>query len=198
GVVGHQPLGDDPVLGVEGEDALEEGGHGCCFLVGVDLGVGEPGVVVDECVHEVVAYPRLSPHPLTGALRAVTGDAVARSQETGIAAGVHVQQIAWARPLIAIGRLPLRSRRPREPEATQHLPDRRVREAGRAGDQARPPARLAAAVADRAFASARQPPWTACGPARAIKQTDKSNSLPRARSPPAPPPTMRGRRPDSE
>src|SRR5262249_37486838 len=83
-------------------------------------------------------------------------------------------------------------------EATEHLPDGRVREAGRTGDQARPPAGLAAAVADRAFARARELPRTACRPARAIEQTHPSGSVPRARLPPPPPPAMRSRRRDSE
>ena len=55
GVVGHQSLRGDAVLREEGERALEEAGDGRGSLVVVDLGVGEPGVVVDDRVHVVVA-----------------------------------------------------------------------------------------------------------------------------------------------
>ena len=55
GVVGHQPPCLDPVLGVEAEGAFEEADDGCLFRVWVDLGVGEPGVVVDDRVHDVDA-----------------------------------------------------------------------------------------------------------------------------------------------
>ena len=58
-VVGHQPLRDDPVLGEEGERPLDEAGDRRGFLVVVELDVGEPGVVVDDRVREVVADPRL-------------------------------------------------------------------------------------------------------------------------------------------
>jgi hypothetical protein len=49
GVVGHEPL--DPVNAVGSEvggSAGEEGRAGGAFLVGEDLGVGQPGVVIDE------------------------------------------------------------------------------------------------------------------------------------------------------
>jgi len=48
-------LRDDPVLGEVGECALEEVDRGRGALVGMDLGVGEPGVVVDDRVHVVDA-----------------------------------------------------------------------------------------------------------------------------------------------
>ena len=54
-VVGHQPLGADPVGGEEGEGAFHEAGHGRCLLVVVELDVGEPGAVVDDRVGKVVA-----------------------------------------------------------------------------------------------------------------------------------------------
>ena len=43
-----QPLGGDAVAAVEGERTLEEAGDAGGALVAVDLGVGEPGVDVDD------------------------------------------------------------------------------------------------------------------------------------------------------
>src|SRR5437762_1757409 len=70
-VVGHQALGDDPVLGEEGERALDERGYRLGFLVVVELDVGEPRVVVDDRVRVVVADPRLWAHPAMAGVRAV-------------------------------------------------------------------------------------------------------------------------------
>ena len=60
GVVGHQSLGGDAVVAVEGEGALEEADDRRCLLVVVDLGVGEPTVVVDDRVHDVDAVAVLA------------------------------------------------------------------------------------------------------------------------------------------
>ena len=79
------------MLGVEGERPLEEAGHCRCPLVGVELDVGEPGVVVDDGVFVVVADAGLSVHPLARALRAVSSDGMAGPFEAGVAADVHVQ-----------------------------------------------------------------------------------------------------------
>ncbi len=49
--------------GEEGGATLDESGHRQGSLVGVELAVGEPGVVVDKRVHELVA----DPHPLLSA-----------------------------------------------------------------------------------------------------------------------------------
>ena len=182
-----------PWRGVEGERAFEEGDDGRCALVGVDLGVGEPGVVVDDRVHVVDAVPVLAV-----LARAVAGDAVAGPLEARVLAGVHVQQITGARPLVAVGRLPGRLRWPRDPGPAQHLPDRRVAEAGRARDQARPPACLAATLADRLGELGRELPGRAMRPARAIKQTRQARPRLRAAVEPAMPPTVRRRRRDAE
>jgi hypothetical protein len=58
-VVGHQPFRIDAVFAVEGERAFDEGGYGLGLLVIVELDVGEPRVVVDDRVREVVADLRL-------------------------------------------------------------------------------------------------------------------------------------------
>jgi hypothetical protein len=47
----------------EGECSLDEAGNGGRPLVVVELDIGEPGVVVDDRVREVVADPRLRAHP---------------------------------------------------------------------------------------------------------------------------------------
>jgi hypothetical protein len=59
GIVRHHPPDLDPALGEEGERPLEEGDAGLRPLVGVDLGVGKPPVVVDDRVREVVTDPAL-------------------------------------------------------------------------------------------------------------------------------------------
>lgn len=54
-VVGNQPLEADDEGGVERGRALEESSSGGALLVGTDLHVDKPGVVVDSEVEEVVA-----------------------------------------------------------------------------------------------------------------------------------------------
>jgi len=104
GVVGHQPLRDDPVPGEVGERSFEEAGHGHGTLIGMDLGVGEPGVIVDDRMHVV------DTGTLTSVLAcAVAGDAVAGPLEARVLARVHVQQIAGAGPLVTNGRFPRRA-----------------------------------------------------------------------------------------
>src|SRR6266487_4977428 len=96
-------------------------------------------MVVDDRVRVVVADPRFGAHPLAGALRAITGDAVSGAQEARVAGDVHVQQVAGTGPLVAVGWLLGSSRRPRDPSPLEHLPDGRVCEAGRAGKPAAVP-----------------------------------------------------------
>ena len=112
GVVGEQPLRLDPVRRVEGEAAFDEAGHGCGALVVVDLAVREPGVVVDERVHPLVADPLT----LLGAGNVpVAGDGVAGPAETDETLRVDVQQIAGAGPLVATRLLAWRLRGSRDP-----------------------------------------------------------------------------------
>ena len=80
GVVGHQPLGGDSVRGVENERSLEERRDGRCAFVVVELGVGEPRVVVDNRVGKVVADSGLWAHPVAAA-RVITRHAMAGVQE---------------------------------------------------------------------------------------------------------------------
>ena len=104
-VVGHQPPGCDPVALEPGQRALDERRHRRRPLVCVQLDVGEPRVVVDDRVGEVLADSRLGRHPPARALRTITGDRVAGALEARIARDVDFQQIAWARPLAAVGGL---------------------------------------------------------------------------------------------
>ncbi len=129
---------------------------------------------------------------------AVSRHPVPRPRKARVLAGVHVQQIAGAGPLVTVGRLPDRPRRPRDPRPLEHLPDRRVAEAGRAGDQARAPAGLAAAVTDRGLELARKLPGRATRPTRAIEQAGERRSRFNGRFEPAVPPTMRRRRRHAE
>ena len=72
-VVGHQPLRADAVGGEEAQRPVDERGDGRRFRVREQLGVGEPGVVVDDCVRVVVADPRFL---LGGGRAAVAGERV--------------------------------------------------------------------------------------------------------------------------
>src|SRR5436305_278227 len=164
------------------------------FFVIVELDEGEPGVVVDDRVRVVVADSRLRAHPAASAMRAVAGDAVTRSQKARVTACIHVQQIAGTRPFVAVGRLPGRSRRTGDTRPTQHLPDGRVREAGRAGNQPRSPARLASTGADPPLKRWRELTRRAVRTTRPIEQTRQGTPRLPARLQPAVPPAVRRRR----
>ena len=85
--------------------ALDERRDGLGALVVVELDVGQSRVVVDDGVSEVIAPPSPGRHPVAAALGAVAGDGVPGPLKARIARGVHVQQIAGAGPLVAVGRL---------------------------------------------------------------------------------------------
>jgi hypothetical protein len=90
-------------------------------LVDEELGVAEPGAVVDDRVCIVVADPGTL---LCGGAAAVAGEGVAGPVEACVERDVHVQQVAGAGPFVAALRLARRPRRPREPVALQRLGDR--------------------------------------------------------------------------
>ena len=60
-VVGQDPLDDHAVFGEAGLGAVQEAGRGLAGLIGVDLGIGQPRVVVDRGVNEPVAADRVMP-----------------------------------------------------------------------------------------------------------------------------------------
>jgi hypothetical protein len=67
-VVGHQALGADAVALKPSQSALHECGDGRGALIGVQLDVGQAGVVVDDRVREVVANAGPIGHPAAAAL----------------------------------------------------------------------------------------------------------------------------------
>ena len=179
---------------VEGEPALEEGGDGRRPFVWVELAVGEPRVIVDERVHELVA----DPHPLLGARHVpVAGDRVPGPQEASEALAVHVQQIAGAGPLVQARPLPRLPRRTRDPRPPERPPDGRVRVPGLAGDEPRPPARATPGRADPLLLRPRQKPRAALGSRGAILEADERLLLLGRGLRPAPPPLAGGRRRDA-
>ena len=110
-VVGHDPLDGDAVGGEErrGRGARNAGG-GLALLVGVDLGVGQAGVVVDGGVHVVVAASRRGPlRPggrLAAAVAAVDPPAAAVGEPAELL-DVDVDQFAGAVAFVAADRLPV-------------------------------------------------------------------------------------------
>src|SRR5438132_6050406 len=125
-------------------------------------------------------------------MRAVAGDGVAGALEARIARRVHVQQVARAGPLVAVGGLLRSSRRTRDAVAAEHLPDRRVGLAGGAGDEPRSPAGMAAALADSLLELLVEQPRAAPRPARTVEQPGSRAELLLARLEPPVPPTVGG------
>ncbi len=151
-------------------------------------------MVVDDGVRVVVANPRLDAATTQG-LGAVAGYAVTGPQEARVAGNVHVQEIAGAGPLVAVGRLLGLSGRPRQPRSPQHLPDGRVAEASGAGDQPRSPAGFAAAGTDRLLEVRCELAWRAVWTTRAVEQAaQRAPSLVRCLCPAMPPAVRRRRR----
>src|SRR5581483_2819318 len=93
-----------------------------------------------------------------------------RPPETCVARDVHVQQITGTGPLVAVSRLANRSRRPRDPGPAEHLPDRRVRKAGRRPNKPRPPTRRPTTGTNPLLQLRGELPRRAARPARAVKQ----------------------------
>jgi len=127
------------------ERALGERDDGRGLLVGVDLGVGQAAVVVDHRVTELPAHP----HALLGAgAISPAGQLVARAREAPQALGVHLQQVAGARPLKPTDLLTRRRRHPRHAATGQAARHGRVRHLKLGGDQPRAPARPRTRLAD--------------------------------------------------
>src|SRR5712692_7301632 len=192
GVVAHQPLGLDPMRGVEGESALDEAGHGRCFLVTVELRVAEPRVVVDERVHPLAT----DLHPLLDAAAIpITGNGMTRRAEPDEPLRVDVEQVAGTGPLVAARQLARRLRRPRDPRTFERPPDGRMRVAGLAGDQPRPPAAAPPGATDPVPLLRGQKPRAVTRPRRAILEAaERSAPLDRGLRPTMPPLTRGSRR----
>src|SRR3954447_5661483 len=84
-VVGHDPLDGDAEAGEPGKRPLEEGHGALLALVGQDLGVGEPGGVVDADVEEL-------PADAARPAGAVAGDAVAEALDPAELLDVEVEE----------------------------------------------------------------------------------------------------------
>ena len=96
-VVGDDPQHGDAVRGVERIGAFPEPGGGFLFLVGQDLGVDEPGMIIDRGVQKAMANPGapVSPPglPAEGAVPAAVGDAAEFLH-------IHVHQVARILPFV--------------------------------------------------------------------------------------------------
>src|SRR5256714_5732218 len=102
-----------------------------------------------------------------------------------------MEQLAGAGPLVAVGGLPGRPRRSRDPRPVEHLPDGRVRDTGRASNKPRPPTRLPAAGADRLGELGRELAGRAVRTTRAIEKAGQRAPRLLARLQPTMPPAVR-------
>jgi hypothetical protein len=118
------------MFGEERQCTLDERGDRCGALVGAELDLGQARVVIDDRVRVVVANARGGLHPISIALGTVAGRAMAGPTKARVGADVYVQQIAGARPFVAIRRAALGRCATREARALEHLSDRRVRLSG--------------------------------------------------------------------
>src|SRR3954466_15114086 len=114
--------------------------------------------------------------------------AMARPLETRVAGRVHVNQVARAGPLVAVGRLALRTLLPRTAMALERLRNRRVRMPELACEQARTPAGASSGCADPLLLGQRERARAAERTTRAIVQTSQRFALDRSRLAPAPRP----------
>src|SRR3954447_979071 len=105
--------------------------------------------------------------------------------EAAEALGVHVQQLARARPLVAHDRWPLGRRGPRAPAAPEHLMDSGVRAADVGGDPPRAPARAPAQRTDPGLLGGRHPRGAGLRAAGAIGQAGQRGALLGRGGPPA-------------
>jgi hypothetical protein len=158
----------------------------------VQLDVGQTRMVVDHRVRELVA---VRPLAIGVGRAAISGERVARPHEAGVARDVHMQQVAGAGPLVAVGGLARCPRCGRQRVAAQHLPHRLMRHADRAGHQPRPPAGQLARLTDPLLELRREPTGTPPGSAGTVAQAAQGCALGRRRGTPAPhPDPRRGRR----
>jgi hypothetical protein len=116
GVVGLQPSWSDVVRCEELQGALDEGGDGLGLLVGVDLGEGQAGVVIDDRVGELPARPLVL---LFGGAVGVARDAMPGTVKGTQTLGIHLRQIARAAPLEPSDGLARRPWHPRHAAASE-------------------------------------------------------------------------------
>jgi hypothetical protein len=78
--VGQHPLDPNAVVGEPGLGPLHEPGRGLAGLIGVDLGIGQPGMVIDRGMDEPHARPRpVQPALLAQPVQHCQGSTIAHS-----------------------------------------------------------------------------------------------------------------------
>jgi hypothetical protein len=186
GVVRQDALDVDAVVGVPGDGSLEEAAAGVCVLAGEQLGVGEPGVIIDGDMQVLPADTAI----LRWTTRLATKHAFARLPETAQLLGINVQELARRLTLIsacAAGG----TNHPRQPRAAvsaQHLADRRRRIGDQACQPDRPKRRAPPSRQDHPLLLTRQPPPLPTRRRRPIPKTSPTSL-------PIPPPQPIPRRP---
>src|SRR5215207_4727579 len=188
GVVGDHPLDADAVADVEGGGAGEEAGAGGALLVGKDLGIGQPGVVVDGGVDVVVAQPAMA----AWAGAAAVGSPSAAVGDAAEFLHVDVQQRSGTVVLIAVGAAPCRpddltghritGGQGRGPVPAEHSPDGRGRHLQLRSDRHRPAAGQVPDDPDPGLGAGRGPPGVTVRAAGPIDEPGLALV-----SPPAPP-----------
>ena len=93
-VVGHHALDGNAQSGVVGQGRLQKGDCRVLALIGLDFGIGDPGVIIDA---DMDAF---SPGA-ADAIPAVAGDPMADLLDAPELLGVEVQQLAGMRPFVA-------------------------------------------------------------------------------------------------
>ena len=96
-IVGEQTTHVNPEARVPGQSRFEKSRCRNSFFVGSDLRESDPGVIVDGHVN-------ILPSSISNVLIAVAVNAVADTAEAAEFLDVQMQQIAWTRVLVAIGR----------------------------------------------------------------------------------------------
>jgi hypothetical protein len=164
------------VLGGEpAHRAPKEGAGVICALAGEHLAVGDAAAVIDGHVQVVPAGARR-------ALDAVGEDALADLVKASQALGVHVQQLARARPLVAHHRGARRPVAGRASMAGQHLAHRRGGDPEHRSEARRPvaagrargqDARLELRRAAARLAMGQRPTIAKGGPATGVKRASR-------------------------
>ena len=185
----------DATRGEPVECSRGERGDRCCSFIAQQLDVGQAGVIIDDCVSEVIARARTF---LSARSVANPGHGMTWTLKARMAGGVHVQQISRARRLIASGGLTRRTRDPREAMTMQHLPHRRVRVSGPAGHKPWSPPGVPPGFTDALLLDRVQQSRAAPRTAGTVEQPDTRSKLANAGIQPSMPPAMSCRHRDTE
>jgi hypothetical protein len=163
--------------GEPGRGPDQEPGAGLALLVGMDLGVGQPGVVVDRAVHVVVADP--SSRPLLGLGATVLPGVPAMDPPAATGTDhpellhVHMHQLARPGPLVTAHDLtggPVQPHQPGQPVPDQHPVHRRGVQPQDPGDPSRTQPAVPAQRQDRRLGGRIGARRAAPRPRRAVQQ----------------------------